>query len=65
MTGRQFSKALEELGYTSGSDFAEQLELTRQTVNRWRGGKWPVPPHISALIKLMLKTGTSRDQLVT
>lgn len=64
MTGRQFTQALKELGYASGPDFAAQLEMNRTTVLRWMSGKWPVPTHISALIKLMLKTGTSKDQLV-
>jgi hypothetical protein len=32
-------------------------------VRRWASGQWPVPTTISALLKLMLKTGTKADDL--
>ena len=72
MTGKQFAAALVQLDFPGEhhnsrgiTEFAAALELNVATVRRWASGQWPVPVHISALVKLMLKTRTRAKDLIT
>jgi hypothetical protein len=73
MTANQFNAALERLGFCSELpngvmsrgqvEFARRLKIGERSVRRWASGQWPVPTPISALLNLMIKTGTTADDL--
>jgi plasmid maintenance system antidote protein VapI len=53
MTGKQYRKALAELGLTLTSA-AEMFGVARKTSNRWAAGTTPVPWSTAVLLELML-----------
>ena len=45
------------------SEFARALQLPDRSVRRWSAGQWPVPSPIAALVNLMLKTGSNKEDI--
>jgi hypothetical protein len=62
MTAKQFNAALAKLGFTQ-IGFARQLQLGERSVRRWAADQWPVPTPIAMLLNLMLKTGSTAEDL--
>jgi hypothetical protein len=73
MTAKQFNAALVKLGFcklmpngvmSKGQvEFANKLRIGERSVRRWASGQWPVPTTIAALLNLMLKTGSTAEDL--
>lgn len=55
MTGRQFTRALTQLGLTQ-MGFAAVIEVNERTVRYWVSGHSVVPTAIAMLLNLMLDT---------
>jgi hypothetical protein len=73
MTAAQFNAALVKLGFckmqpngvmSKGQvELANKLQINDRSVRRWASGEWPVPTTIAALLNLMLKTGSTAEDL--
>jgi hypothetical protein len=74
MTANQFNAALVKLGFPTPHpltgqmsmgqvEFARTFQLAERSVRRWSAGQWPVPPTIAALVNLMLKTGSTKEDI--
>jgi DNA-binding transcriptional regulator YiaG len=62
MTVKQFNAALESAGLTQ-QGFAATIRVNERTVRRWASGEAVVPTPIAMLLNLMLKTGSTAEDL--
>jgi DNA-binding transcriptional regulator YiaG len=58
MTSKELRAALRALGLQQRQP-ADQLDVTKRSVNRWATGDLPVPGYAEAYLKLLLRGGES------
>jgi plasmid maintenance system antidote protein VapI len=62
MTGEQLQRALDRLGLNQLS-LSRFIDVAPRRVRYWIADERPVPTEVAMLLKLMIKTGTTPEEL--